>query len=172
MTNSYRVLDEPTPGRFAEYVVNPTSIFVAGCLGGGWLALPWFAFNAYALGSVNQKREWRLAALSPILSVVIAFVLFGFIDALALHSAGEAALAGVLGLPSRAGAYAIVVVLAVKVWILYTLQSSQQKSFAIYEYMGGKTRSVAAMAAGAYFLRSFVIKGAFALSFYLGIAVI
>lgn len=173
MATTYRIVDEPQPGRFSKFVTHPSTIFVAGCLGGSWVALPWFAFNAIALGSVTQKKELRLAALSPILSVVVAFFLIGLIDTLQLRLGGEHALGVVLGLPDRAASYAVVVILAIKVWILYVVKRDQEKSFAIFEYMGGKFwGNTMGVAAAAYFVRPYVIKAAFAISLYLGIAVL
>ena len=60
-TRGYRILDEPTPGALAAYVVNPTFPMLALMLAGTWLAAPWFAFNALALGSPTARREIGLA---------------------------------------------------------------------------------------------------------------
>ena len=62
MTATYRIADEPTPGRLAGLVVNPFWPLLGAMLGGFWLALPWFALNAAALGSATRRREWAYLA--------------------------------------------------------------------------------------------------------------
>ena len=62
--SSYRLPDEPKPGRLERLVTDPIWPLFATMLAGAWLGLPWFAFNAFALGSPTRWRElqpgpWR-----------------------------------------------------------------------------------------------------------------
>ncbi len=166
MSNVYAIADEPAPSRLSPYVVNPGLPLIAHMLGGSWIGLPWMVFNAYALNSAQTRREVRMAALSPLLSLVVAFVATQLIRA--LETPGPAALSHVLGLPPRAYAYAVIAVVAVKLWLVYAIHRSQEKSFEIFSYTGGKGRNALAIVAVAALVRPYVMDWAFDLSIWLG----
>ncbi len=166
MSNPYAIADEPAPSRLSPYVVNPGLPLIANMVGGSWIGLPWLVFNAYALNSAETRREVRLAALSPLLSLVVAFVATQVIRALGVP--GPAALSRVLGMPPRAYAYAVVVAIAVKLWLVYAIHRSQAKSFEIFSYAGGKGRNALAVVVVAALVRPYVMEWALDLSIWLG----
>jgi len=53
----YRIIDEPRPGPLAQIAVNPVWPFLSVMMAGGWLAWPWFALNAFAIGSARKRAE-------------------------------------------------------------------------------------------------------------------
>ena len=76
---TYQIADEPAPGDGrGNLVFRPTGPLLAAMLCGSWLAFPWFAANALALGSPTARREVKLALLSiagiVILAVAALFV--------------------------------------------------------------------------------------------------
>lgn len=169
VTTAYAIADEPAPGRLAAYAVNPALPQIAAMVGGSWIGLPWLVFNAYALGSVGTQREVRLAALSPAVSLVLAMVVTGLVRALDLAApAGLAGLGSVLGLPPRSYAYAVVAVVAVKLWFVYAIHRSQEKSYAVYGSMGGRGRNAVALVVAAALARPTVLAWAFGASEWLG----
>jgi hypothetical protein len=157
MGAAYRIPDEPRPGGLAPYTVSPTWPLLAMMLGGSWIGLPWFVVNGAAMGSPALRREVIVAALTPVLAVVLAFVSFFWIDD--------------FGLPKRAVAYAFVAITAVKLAAAYWLYTSQLRSFGIYEHFGGQVRQGAPVAILAAVARSYVVNAAFQSSVWLGIVV-
>ncbi len=167
MTSSYRIADDPEPSAEARFAVSTHWAFLATVLGGSWIGLPWFVFNGRAIGSATRKEELRDAIASPLIALVVAFVAFGFIDALGVHPGPSAdRIADTLGLPDRAYAYVWVLIIAIKTFFAYRISFRQAKSVAIHESYGGKLMNGAALVAAAYFARSFVLAGAAKLSVY------
>jgi hypothetical protein len=154
---TYRIPDEPRPGALARYTVNPCWPLLAMMLGGGWVGLPWFVLNGAAMGSPRFRREAAIAALTPVAVVAVGVALFHLIDT--------------VGLPERAVAYAVVALVAVKLAAGYYLYNAQLRTFGIYQHFGGQVRHGATIAVATAFLRSYVVGGAFAISPWLGIAV-
>jgi hypothetical protein len=173
MARSYHIADEPSPNRWAQWVSSTHWLFLATMLGGSWIGLPWFVFNGYAVGSATWKKEIRAALLSPALALLFAVVSFGLIDALQIEPGpGSAALADVLGLPSRTYAYAAACIIAIKFWFMYRLQWMQSKSVDIHESYGGVLKNGAVVVGAAYLLRSIVLGAAAKVSIYLWVVVL
>lgn len=141
----YRIDDEPSPGRWARFAVNPLWPLLALMLGGSWFGLPWFAFNAVAVGSPTRRRE-------------ISLVVLGF--------AGSACLAiGLLWAHQRGLLsddvrlqYALLLVTLWKLAIGYLLFNLQSATIEIYEYYGGVLRNgLPLLLIGSFLLRAPVV---------------
>ena len=168
----YRLVDEPTPGRLAPLIVSPMWCFMAFCLGGSWIALPWYVVNSRALGSATARRELLLALLSPLASIAFVVLALGLIDVLGLHGQPPAALLAALGLPDRAGSYAAVFLIALKQAFNYALVRHQMRGYDIWLSAGGSARNAVAVVIVARVLRPIVLTAAFDASFWLGVVVI
>jgi hypothetical protein len=124
----YRILDEPRPGALAQYAVNPTWPFLALMLAGGWLAWPWFVFNAIALGSSNRSRE-ILWVVGGLLGTLV--VLGGLIATSALFGATV----------EPAIPYLRILPIVWKLLVGYVVFGSQQRSFQLFEWFGGAPKN-------------------------------
>ena len=129
---SYRILDDPLPGRLAQVAVNPLWPLLAVMFGGSWLSWPWFALNGFAVGSPTRKRELALAV-------------GGFAGTLGL-AIGLGYLAGTRVLTGVAVQYAFVSLTVWKLAVSYLLFHLQNRSFHLYEYYGGTVRNGLAVA--------------------------
>lgn len=127
MAAGYQILDEPNPGALAQVAVNPMWPLLASMLAGSWLALPWFALNSFAMGSPTRKREIGLVLCGGAGSILIAIGLIWVAAATNMTRGG-------LG-------YAILVPTLWKLGVAYALFVAQRRSFALYEYYGGKVRN-------------------------------
>jgi hypothetical protein len=173
MSRTYQIADEPQPSTYARYAVSTHWPLLAQLLGGSWIGLPWFIFNGRAVGSATRNEELRAAIFSLVASLLFAFVAFGVIDAAGIHPTESAErVADTLGLPDRTYAYAWVVIIAIKVWFAYRINWLQAKSLAIHESYGGKLLSGAAIVAGSFVARSFVLGAAAKVSVYLLVVVL
>lgn len=123
----YAILDEPQPGTLQQWTVNPLWPFFALMFAGDWLALPWFAFNAAAMGSATRRREWTLLALALPVKVVL------FLGLGMLHQQS--------GMPEGAIRYLVVSVTVLKLGVGYWLFHLQSRSFALYQYFEGPVRN-------------------------------
>jgi hypothetical protein len=140
----YRILDEPTPGGLAAYVVNPTFPLLAVMLAGSWLSMPWFAFNALALGSPTARREIALAAAALGGAALIVFALL----------AADAQ--GLIG--ERSVKYWLLIPTAWKLVAGYWLFTLQDRTFDLYRHFGGRVRNgFAVLLIGAFLARPYVI---------------
>jgi hypothetical protein len=127
MESTYRILDEPRASGLAQLVVNPLWPLLSLMLAGSWLALPWFALNAFALGSATRVRETLLVlSWAPLL-----FALLYGLGALRLYA----------GVPQAAMPYLVILITVAKLALGYVLMTLQQRSFALYEYFGGRVRN-------------------------------
>jgi hypothetical protein len=127
MDATYRIQDEPSPSGLSHLVVNPVWPMLAAMLAGAWLALPWFAFNSFALGSATRRREWVLAGVA----LPITFLL--------LLGLGLLRKQGVV--PEGAMPYLGVSLTVWKLTVAYLLLTLQQRGFALHEYFGGTVRN-------------------------------
>lgn len=145
MTARYRIPDEPLPTGLAHLAVDPLWPMLAQMLAGSWLALPWFAVNAQALGSPTRVREWALALASLLGSVALVF-----------------ALAAAAGMGWLAGAWLQVAVLSVvclKLAIAYALYFHQARVFELFEHFGGTARNgLVVLVIAAVFGRAWVLE--------------
>lgn len=140
---SYRIGDEPQPGRLAQVAVNPVWPLLAVMFGGAGLSWPWFALNSLALGSPHRRQE-------------LAWVVGGFAGNVALLllilSLANAGILAGLGL-----SYAVIVLTVWKLAVSYWLYTLQGRSFGLYRYFGGPVRNGALIVFAALFLRSGVL---------------
>jgi hypothetical protein len=146
MAQGYRILDEPAPGKLAHLSVNPFWPMLALMLDGSWLGWPWLALNSLAIGSATQRRElfgiaagWSLGAL--------------LVHALLTIGAREWIAEGWL-------AYVAIAVPALKLTCGYAVFRMQDRSFALYEYFGGRVRNGMLIVAAGFILRSELLKAA------------
>ena len=116
--------------------------------GGAWIALPWFAFNAFALGSPTTRREIGIVLGTFAVCALWSVGFFTFLD----------------GTPPEQQEfyidlipYAGTVVLLFKLAGAYWLHVIQSRTFQLYVYFGGAVRSGIPVVAVAYFTRSFVL---------------
>lgn len=124
---SYLIADQPVESSLRDYVVRPHVPLLASMLCGAWLAWPWFAFNAIAMGSPTWRKEVALCVGAFATTFALAagvLVLFHF---------------GVLpnGAPLR---LALLAVTAFKMGVSYYLSTVQDRTFHVYEYYGGPVR--------------------------------
>jgi hypothetical protein len=127
MSARYRIPDEPLPTGLAHLAVDPLWPMLAQMLAGSWLALPWFALNAQALGSPTRVREWLLAAGSLLAGVALVL--------------GFAAAERQGALPAAWVPFAVLVMVCAKLAFAYALYMHQARVFELWEYFGGKARN-------------------------------
>ena len=143
-TRGYRILDEPTPGALAAYVVNPTFPMLALMLAGTWLAAPWVAFNALALGSPTARREIGLA---------IAMLAGAFLLVFGLLVANEQGLIG-----QHSIAYWALIPIVWKLGFGYWLFMLQIRTFHLYEHFDGRVRNgLFVLLLGAFVVHKYVL---------------
>ena len=53
---TYAIADEPIETQRRHLVVDPSGPLLAEMVCGTWLSLPWFAFNAMAMGSPTRRK--------------------------------------------------------------------------------------------------------------------
>lgn len=145
MSATYRIQDEPRPGAMGHLVVNPVFPLLASMMTGVWLGLPWFVFNAFAMGSTTRRKELGLA-LAVVPGAWLLYLLIG-----------NLLVAGVLSRGS--GPYAGVSIIVWKLAMGYALFNLQQRSFALHQYYGGVVRNgalvlVASIVMGSSILRT------------------
>ncbi|MDE1165695.1 MAG: hypothetical protein PW845_09950 [Pseudomonas sp.] len=142
----YRIDDEPRPGTLARFAVSPLWPLLGLMLGGFWLGLPWFAFNAVAVGSPNRVREWLLVIGGLVGSVVLALVLMQLLSA------------GIIATDADVQ-YALLALLIFKLGIGYLLFNQQSATIEIYQYYGGVLNrfGLPVVLVGAFWLKGYVL---------------
>ncbi len=137
----YRIVDEPVQTRVSRLAVRPLWPWLALALGGAWAGVPWFAVNAFALGSPTRKKELTLALLLPVASVC----LFGAVILLAMQ------------LPKGAVPYLLIPVHFLKLLVGYLLLTWQSRAFQLHEHFGGEIRNGLYLMLASTFLRTSVL---------------
>jgi len=146
--STYRIDDEPRPGAWARMAVSPFWPLLGLMLGGSWLGLPWFAFNAVAVGSPTRTRELVLVVVGFVGSLVIGL---GLMQLVGLGYIGSAA----------SIQYALLVLLIWKLAIGYALFVQQSATIELYQYYGGvlSRYGILVVVAATFFLRDKIIHG-------------
>jgi len=144
MATAYRIEDEPRPGAWAHLAVRPLWPLFAVMFAGAWLAWPWFAFNAWAVGSPTRRKEilWSLAGFVGLLGLARLFV--------ALGESGS--------LPPQTWPYLRVVLTLWKLGVSYALFFLQARTFQIYEHYGGPVKNGLLLVALGFYVRSLLLK--------------
>ena len=143
MAQAYQIVDEPRPGALGSVVVQPFWPLLGIMFGGSWLSWPWFAINAFAVGSPTRAQELALA----IGGFVGNFVITVIIGTLQITEA----------VPDWFGPYLILVHIVWKLGVSYWLFALQSRTFGIYEYYGGVVRNGLPVLIGGYLVGKFVI---------------
>lgn len=144
MAARYLIPDEPRSSSLSHLAVNPVWPLFAQMFCGSWLALPWFVFNGFALGSPSLRREVVAASASALGS-------FGLIHFLA-YSAHLHWLQGVnLKLT-------LLSVIALKISMAYALCLLQSRSFELWRYFGGLPKSALPVLVVGFLLKEPVLK--------------
>ena len=144
MSDTYRLPDEPGPSPLSRYAVAPFWPLLSVMVAGAWLAWPWFAFNAYALGSPTARREAILAALGFVATAALAL--------LAIVAFDRGWLVGELS-----ARLCIVAIISFKLVVSYYLHTLQSRTFAVFEHFEGTGRSGWPVVAGGFLLRGLVL---------------
>jgi hypothetical protein len=141
---TYQIADQPLDTSLRDYVVQPSVPLLAVMLCGAWLAWPWFAFNAIAMGSPTRRKEVALCAAAFGGTAVLAAIVIALFDA------------GVLprGAPVRLALLAIV---AFKLAISYHIELVQSATFHVYRYYGGPVRNAGRLLTAGWLARGFVV---------------
>jgi hypothetical protein len=140
----YAIADEPVETPWRHLVVNPSGPLLAEMLAGSWLAIPWFAFNAIAMGSPTKKREIGMCVGALVVTGVAAAVLIALID-------------GDIITTRTAVRLCVLAIVSWKLGIAYAINIVQSRTFHVYEYYGGAVRSASGVVATGYLLRDYVI---------------
>lgn len=141
---TYAIADEPVESSLRDYAVHPNAPLLATMLCGAWLAWPWFAFNAIAMGSPTRRREVALCGAA----FAATFALAGIVLVLFHYGAIPD------GAPLR---LALLAITTCKVAFSYQLAVIQERTFHVYEYYGGTVRDAQRVIAAGWVISGFVI---------------
>lgn len=119
---TYRIADEPIPSKLSRWVTNPVFPLLGGMMGGFVVGLVWFLVNGVGIGSATLRREVALAWLGAVVALGGALLLVRTFD----DSSSAVAI--------KLSALALQLV---KLVILYALQLTQTRSFALHRHFGG-----------------------------------
>lgn len=144
MPDTYRLPDEPGPSPLARYAVAPFWPLLAVMLAGAWLAWPWFAFNAYALGSPTARREALTAALGFVATAALALLAILAFDRGWLSS-------------DLAARLCVVGIVSFKLAVSYYLHTLQSRTYAVFEHYEGTGRSGEKLLLAGFLLRGLVL---------------
>jgi hypothetical protein len=142
---SYQIADEPLPpDSLKSLVCRPAAPLLAAMVCGAWLAWPWFAFNAIAIGSPTKRRELAWCAAGMLGSAAMAIVIFALVRAGIIESrlTMEIALLGVT---------------AWKLGVAQYVCELQSRTFEVYTFYGGAVRSPRAVIMVGWWLRALVL---------------
>ena len=141
---TYAIADEPVETNLRHYVVDPSAPLLAAMLCGAWLALPWFAFNAIAMGSPTRRKEITLCIVAFVGTAVFAVI------ALALWNRDI--------IESRTTMrFVLLGIVTWKLTMAYVINIVQTRTFHVYEYYGGAVRSSTYILGAGFWLSSSVV---------------
>jgi hypothetical protein len=141
---AYAIADEPIESSRRHLVVDPSAPLLAEMVCGSWMSLPWFAFNAVAMGSPTRRKEIALCVLTLAVTTVLGATV------LALREIGVIESRTVLR-------FAILGIVAWKLTMAYAIHTLQARTFHVYEYYGGPVRSASAVISTGWLLRDVVL---------------
>jgi len=141
---TYQIADQPIDSSLRDHVVRPSAPLFAAMLCGTWLAWPWFAFNAIAMGSPTRRKEVALCVAAFASTAMLAWIVIELFD-LGWIPKGAPLRLALLGLT------------AYKLAFCYYLELLQQRTFHVYEYYGGQVRASGGVLTAAYWLRGLVV---------------
>jgi hypothetical protein len=141
---SYQISDEPIETPWRAYVVNPGAPLLAEMLCGSWLSLPWFAFNAWAMGSPTKRKEIALCLASLAGTIVMGMIWVWLVRSKTIENRTIIQLL-------------LLVIVTWKLGMAYVIDIVQSRTFHVYEYYGGPVRSSTYVIATGFILRDFVI---------------
>ncbi len=141
---TYSIADEPIESSRRHLVVDPSAPLLAEMVCGSWMSLPWFAFNAVAMGSPTRRKEIALCVLTLAVTTVLGATV------LALREIGVIESRTVLR-------FAILGIVTWKLAMAYAIHTLQARTFHVYEYYGGPVRSASAVISTGWLLRDVVL---------------
>jgi hypothetical protein len=141
---AYAIADEPIESSRRHLVVDPSAPLLAEMVCGSWMSLPWFAFNAVAMGSPTRRKEIALCVLTLAVTTVLGATV------LALREIGVIESRTVLR-------FAILGIVAWKLTMAYAIHTLQARTFHVYEYYGGPVRSASVVISTGWLLRDVVL---------------
>jgi hypothetical protein len=141
----YRIIDEPSTSSIARWAVKPFWPLLATMLAGTWLAVPWFVFNSFALGSPTRRRETALATLALVGSVALALLLI-WLD-------------GRVAMGRRNAELALLSITAWKLSLFYVITLIQTRTLGIYLHFGGRVRNGVWLLLVGFYVRPKVLAG-------------
>jgi len=141
---TYQIADQPVDSSLRDYVVRPGVPLFSIMLCGAWMAWPWFAFNAIAMGSPTRRKEVGLCVLAFVGTGALGALLLALVDAGWLPK----------GAPLR---LALLAVTAFKLAITYHIAIIQERTFHVYEYYGGPVRNAGRIVSAGWLARGLVL---------------
>jgi hypothetical protein len=144
MTMTYAIADEPIETSRRHLVVNPSAPLLAEMVCGTWLSLPWFAWNAIAMGSPTRRKEIALCVLTLAVTVALGAAV------LALREGGVIESRTVLR-------FALLGIVTWKLAMTRAIYTLQARTFHVYEYYGGPVRPASYVITTGFVLRDFVL---------------
>lgn len=119
----YQIIDEPKPGVWSRFTVDPMWPLFGFMLGGSIFSWLWYAFNSFALNGPNRNKE--------LLTILVAFTVFFavYIGADRLFQLGF--------FETINKQYFVLFSTCVQLVFCYTLFMFQKDGFDVYEYFGG-----------------------------------
>jgi len=141
---TYQIADEPHETSLAAYVVRPSVPLLASMVAGAWMAWPWFAFNAIAMGSPTKRREIGLCVGAFAGTAALAALLIALVEGELITSRLVVRLA-------------VLAIVAFKLTITCYISAVQNRTFHVYQYYGGTVRAAGAILAAGYLLRGVVL---------------
>lgn len=141
---AYAIADEPIETSRRHLVVDPSAPLLAEMVCGSWLSLPWFAFNAIAMGSPTRRKEIALCVLALAGTAVLGAAM------LALREHGVIESRTVMRI-------ALLGIVTWKLTMARAIHTLQARTFHVYEYYGGPVRSSSYAISIGWLLRGTVV---------------
>lgn len=116
----YAILDEPRPGTFSRFALNPVWPMLTLMMISSGAAWAWFVFNSFAQGSPFKRSELTWIGAGVGLSFAYVLVLFGGV--------------GQYDLPKQAIPYLLMGLTVIKLTVAYRVYLYQARSFELFEY--------------------------------------